>query len=201
MGEMDLMSGLLFPTLYTVVGALIGGIFAFLIAKRGFSDNALNKGKTYIHLLGRDAEMIAKNSIELLEIGDINSCKDVGIETLMGIWGYKVEKFDTQMKMFKVHWDTYKENIMSCSMKHVCRNKGKRKKYNEIISNMLDLYNEILICQGVLNQVQEKYRNLKENERKKYIESEMNEVLSYIRRLRAQCKEMRKNLDNEAALY
>ena len=70
---MDLMSGLLFPTLYTVVGALIGGIFAFLIAKRGFSDNALNKGKTYIHLLGRDAEMIAKKSIELLEIGDINS--------------------------------------------------------------------------------------------------------------------------------
>ena len=179
-----------------MLGALIGGIFAFAIAKRGFSDNALNKGKTYIHLLGRDAEMIAKEGAELLEIGDINSSEKVDIEKLMGIWGYKVGKLDTQMRMIKSHWEKYKENIISCSMKHVCRNKRERKKYNEIVSNMLESYNEILVCQGVLNQVQEKYRELEGDEGKIYIESKMNEVLGYIRRLRAQCKEMRKNLDN-----
>ena len=196
MEEMHLMSELLFPTFYTTVGALIGGIFAFIIAKRGFSDNALNKGKTYIYLLRRDAEMIAKESMELLEIGDINSCDNVDIEKLMGIWGYKVGKFDTKMRMFETHWETYKENIISCSMKHVCRNKRKRKKYNEIISNMLELYNEILVCQGVLNHVQGKYSTLEGIKRKEYIESKMNEVLSYVRRLKEQCKEMRKNLDN-----
>ena len=196
MEEMRLMSELLFPTLYTTVGALIGGIFAFIIAKRGFSDNALNKGKTYIYLLRRDAEIIAKEGIELLEIGDINSSKNVDIEKLMGIWGYKVGKLDTQMRMFRIHWETYQENIISCSMKHVCRGKHKRKKYSDIISNMLELYNEILVCQGVLSQVQEKYSVLLEIERKEYIESKMNEVLSYIRRLKEQCKEMRKNLDN-----
>lgn len=196
MGQMNLISELLFPTFYTMLGALIGGIFAFAIAKRGFSDNALNKGKTYIHLLGRDAEMIAKEGAELLEIGDINSSEKVDIEKLMGIWGYKVGKLDTQMRMFKSHWETYQKNIISCSMKHVCRNKRERKKYNEIVSNMLESYNEILVCQGVLNQVQEKYRELEGDEGKIYIESKMNEVLGYIRRLRAQCKEMRKNLDN-----
>ena len=61
---------------------------------------------------------------------------------------------------------------------------------------MLESYNVILVCQGVLNQVQEKYRELEGDEGKIYIESKMNEVLGYIRRLRAQCKEMRKNLDN-----
>ena len=80
-----------------MLGALIGGFFAYIIAKRGFSDNALNKGKTYIHLLGRDAEMIAKEGAGLLEIGDINSSEKVDIEKLMGIWGYKVGKLDTQM--------------------------------------------------------------------------------------------------------
>ena len=38
MGQMNLISELLFPTFYTMLGALIGGIFAFAIAKRGFSD-------------------------------------------------------------------------------------------------------------------------------------------------------------------
>lgn len=81
-------------------------------------------------------------------------------------------------------------------MKHVCWNKRKRKKYDEISSNMIELHKEIVVCQDVLNHIQKKYRDLNENERKKYIDSKINEVLSYVRRLREMCEEMMKNLDN-----
>ncbi len=51
-----LVSDLLFPTIYTVIGAVIGGWFAYLIAKRNFMLDRLHQGDECVELLKFSAD-------------------------------------------------------------------------------------------------------------------------------------------------
>lgn len=61
----DFCNNLIYPIIYTTIGAAIGGLIAYSIARKQYSRDRLNETLGFIFLLNKTAGKIAKQSKEM----------------------------------------------------------------------------------------------------------------------------------------
>lgn len=126
-----LVSDLLFPTIYTVIGAVIGGWFAYLIAKRNFMLDRLHQGDECVELLKFSADNLNTQCDALHNhVRTYTDCQeeDECIAFLRNLSDKGVQ-VKTAISSFSSCWARYCDTISLCTTKSVCSNREKREKY------------------------------------------------------------------------
>lgn len=119
----ELLNNLIYPIIYTAIGAGIGGWFAYSLARQQYSRDRLNETIGFVFLLKRTADKIAKSSKEMskyIERFDGKSTAD-SIGFLYVVMEKHLE-VNTDLLRLIQQWETCKESVSLCSSKLVCKN-------------------------------------------------------------------------------
>lgn len=140
---MNLYTDLWFPIIYTTIGAVIGGIIAYKIAKENVTLNRINEGIIYIFLLKKDIDDICKNIEDLQDhICKRTTCDDNHF--LIGLFE-KNEKLIEHTRYFRNKWQQYNNEVWACCTKQVCKNLRRRKLFSYIAEHMENIYNLVIV--------------------------------------------------------
>lgn len=131
---MNFVTEFLFPTFYTTIGAVIGGLIAYLIAKRNFSINRRDEGKAYVSLLNIYANAIAaKCNVAHEFLASWNPTPDN--LNKIALLKEKCRLLKNETSYFAKYWSKYKETIQHCRLKSVCKNNNQREQYAHIVES------------------------------------------------------------------
>lgn len=188
---MNLVSELIFPTIYTTLGALIGGWIAYRIAKRNFSMNRWDEGKTYVSLLNIYANTIVERCEDLRAFLSSWNPRN---ETLVEIHTFRRDcrLLENEMCFFVEYWSKYKENVQYCRLESVCRNTKLREQYKNIVSKCESIIVTISIISTYLDDVREEYdkMNNDDNERIKFLSDNKGYLIPILDQLKNKCNEL-----------
>jgi len=129
---------LLFPIISAGIGAVIGGLFAYKIAKERFASDYINEGKSGFLIINSSAESIAEWSRELRNLL-INSTKYPPTDFLLLLFD-KNKILEDYLNSLASDWEHHREKISYCTMPHVCKNPSERNEYIEIYALIIDTY-------------------------------------------------------------
>lgn len=129
---------LLFPIVSAGIGAVIGGLFAYKIAKERFASNYINEGKSGILIINSSAKSIAEQSREVRNLL-INRTKYPPTDFLALLFD-KNKILEGYLMSLVSDVEHHRESILYCTMPHVCKNPSKRNKYVEIYAIIIDIY-------------------------------------------------------------
>lgn len=125
----ELLNNLIYPIIYTTIGAGIGGWVAYKLAKQQYSRDRLNKTIGVIFLLQKNANRIAKRSKEMSEnIYEFYAKSSVNSTSFL----YDVFKMhlNTNIDLLQLihQWEMCKEDVSLCGSKLICKDSKTRKK-------------------------------------------------------------------------
>jgi len=126
-----LLSDLVFPAIYTTIGAVIGGWCAYLIAKRNFMLDRLHQGDECVELLKFSTDNLNTQCDALHNhIRTYTDCQeeDECIAFLRNLTDKGVQ-VKTAISSFSSCWARNSDTISLCTTKSVCSNREKREKY------------------------------------------------------------------------
>ena len=188
---MNLVSELIFPTIYTTIGAIIGGLIAYYIAKRNFSMNRWDEGKTYVSLLNIYANTIAERCECLREF---LSSWQPRIDNLDEIHAFRRDcrLLENEMCFFVEYWAKYKENIQYCRLESVCRNTRQRERYKNIVLSCEAIIVTISSISTYLDDVRERYDRIisDDNGRAQFLSDNKGHLFPMLERLKDKCNEL-----------
>lgn len=133
-----LLTELLFPAISTVIGALVGGLFAYKIAKERFASDYINEGKLGISIVSDSAKRIKDTGNELYIIL-INRTGRSTTEFLSLLID-KNNVLEDYLNIFTSDWKNYREKILSCTFSYICKDPDKRKNFCEISETIKKTY-------------------------------------------------------------
>lgn len=157
---MDLVVELIFPTVYTAIGAVIGGMSAYYIAKRNFSINRRDEGKAYVSLLSIYASAVAAQCCDVQEFLAGWNPKPDNLDSI-SVLREKGRLLDNEMSSFVKYWSKYKETIQHCRLKPVCKNNNQREQYAHIVERCESICFKISCINTCLDEMQ---KERKEND-------------------------------------
>lgn len=129
---------LLFPIISAGMGSVIGGLFAYKIAKERFASDYINEGKSGFLIINLSVKSIVNQSKELRSLL-INSSLYHPTDFLPLLFD-KNKILDDYLSTFVLDWEHHREKISYCTMSHVCKNPSVRNKYVEIYEIIKDTY-------------------------------------------------------------
>ncbi len=191
-----LCTELLFPIMSTGVGAVIGGLFAYKIAKRRFASDCINEGKAGILTINSSAENIVKCSGELRTL--LRDRTNLPATDFLPLLFDKNKILEEYLTSFVSDWEYHREKISYCTMSHVCKNRSERNKYVEIYKLIIYTYHSIQNYQLLAKNYVRKCKRNPDTEELEDIEfcntpksSEMlNSANEYLKELEKNCNEI-----------
>jgi len=168
----ELLNNLIYPITTTSIGAVIGGLFAYIIAKQQYSIDRLNEAIGFIFLLKKTADRIAKLSKEMSK--DINKfyaeASADPTEFLNNMFKKHLE-IKTSLSQLIQQWETRKESVFLCGSKLVCQDSKTRENIETFENVFSDISFNIQLYKKSYKSFKKKYDNEKkkhDNEKKKY---------------------------------
>ena len=151
---------LLFPIITTAVGAVIGGISAYFIAKNNFVYGKEKEGDAYLSLVMRQMKNVdvrVRDEKKLLLFEDNYDASD-----FFALLFNKHKALEMELALFQKYWDQFSEEILLGGLKHICKKKKKRER-NDKIANEI-----VAMCEIVTEYltIAKKYRSDYEEEKK-----------------------------------
>ncbi len=145
----NLMTDLIFPTFYTVIGAIIGGWFAYKIAKASFMLDRLNQGNECIELIKIRADHIKEKSEKLCtHLRRHTTCENErDSSTFLDNLFTSTTLLETDISSFLSYIECHGDTIFLCSTKRICRNQKKREQYEAFGKAITDILPEIATYQ------------------------------------------------------
>ena len=161
----ELLNNLIYPIITTLIGAWIGGLFAYIIAKQRYSRDRLNEAIGFIFLLKKTADRIAKLSKEMSK--DINKfyaeASADPTEFLNNMFKKHLE-IKTSLSQLIQQWETRKESVFLCGSKLVCQDSKTRENIETFENVFSDISFNIQLYKKSYKSFKKKY----DNEKKKY---------------------------------
>ena len=161
----ELLNNLIYPITTTSIGAVIGGLFAYIIAKQQYSIDRLNEAIGFIFLLKKTADRIAKLSKEMSK--DINKfyaeASADPTEFLNNMFKKHLE-IKTSLSQLIQQWETRKESVFLCGSKLVCQDSKTRENIETFENVFSDISFNIQLYKKSYKSFKKKY----DNEKKKY---------------------------------
>ncbi len=158
-----LVPDLLFPTIYTIIGAAIGGWFAYLIAKRNFMLDRLHQGDECVELLKFSADNLNTQCDALHN--HVRKCADYQKEddciAFLRNLSDKGAQVKTAISSFSSCWARNSDTISLCTTKSVCGNRGKREKYEAFYKAIAKAVDETTRFNKILEKYAKHYREKK----------------------------------------
>lgn len=154
-----LLTELLFPAISTVIGALVGGLFAYKIAKERFASDYINEGKLGISIVCDSAKNI-KNTGNELYIILINGTSRSTTEFLSLLID-KNNVLKDHLNVFTSDWKNYREKILSCTFPHICKDPDKRKNFCKISETIKETY---IIISEYQDLIKDCYKKIKRDD-------------------------------------
>jgi len=144
---MDLCTELFFPIIYTATGAVIGGLFAYVIARGQFAHDYINQGKAYTFAIRSASQEIIGYSEDLQNY--INSSTEYDAEEFLPVLFNKNKILESRLTVFVLDWDRCREKLWFCTMRHICKRPSDRKRYKKIYEKANSTYNTIIDYQSL----------------------------------------------------
>ncbi len=160
---MDLVTELIFPTVYTAIGAVIGGLSAYYIAKRNFSINRRDEGKAYVSLLSIYASAVAAQCGDVQEFLAGWNPKPDNLDRI-SVLREKGRLLDNEMSSFVKYWSKYKETIQHCRLKPVCKNNNQREQYAHIVERCESICFKISSINTCLDEMQKERKEMADHD-------------------------------------
>jgi len=161
----ELLNNLIYPIITTLIGAWIGGLFAYIIAKQRYSRDRLNEAIGFIFLLKKTADRIAKLSKEMSK--DINKfyaeASADPTEFLNNMFKKHLE-IKTSLSQLIQQWETRKESVFLCGSKLVCQDSKTRENIETFENVFSDISFNIQLYKKSYKSFKKKY----DNKKKKY---------------------------------
>ena len=133
---------LLFPIISAGIGAVIGGLFAYKIAKEKFASDYINQGKTCALFIESVAKIIIEQSKDLQNC--LNNRTQSCAEEFLPVLYEKNKLLEENISRYVLHWNHDGEKLFCCTLKHICKNPRKRNQYS-IIYEEINSTNYIII--------------------------------------------------------
>lgn len=133
-----LLTELLFPAISTVIGALVGGLFAYKIAKERFASDYINEGKLGISIVSDSAKRIKDTGNELYII--LINRPGRSTTEFLSLLIDKNNVLEDYLNIFTSDWKNYREKILSCTFPYICKDPDKRKNFCEISETIKKTY-------------------------------------------------------------
>ena len=174
-----LFTELLFPAISTVIGALVGGLFAYKIAKERFASDYINEGKLGISIVSDSARNIKDTANELYIIL-INRTGRSTTEFLSLLID-KNNVLENYLNIFTSDWKNYREKILSCTFPYICKDPDKRKNFCEISETIKKTY---IIIGEYQDLIKDCYKEIKREDTREFTAK----TISFMGTLDAQTK-------------
>lgn len=163
----ELLNNLIYPIITTSIGAVIGGLFAYIIAKQQYSIDRLNEAIGFIFLLKKTADRIAKLSKEMSK--DINKfyaeASADPTEFLNNMFKKHLE-IKTSLSQLIQQWETRKESVFLCGSKLVCQDSKTR----ENIETFENVFSDISLNIQLYKKSYKSFKKKYDNESKKKVD-------------------------------
>lgn len=127
----NILDTLVFPLIYTVIGAIIGGWFAYKIAKSSFMLDRISQGNECIDLLKIRIDHI-NDKIEDLRshLQTLSACEnDRSSSTFLDNLFTKTTLLETDISSFLSYWEYHGDTVSLCRTKRISRDQRKREQY------------------------------------------------------------------------
>ena len=156
----ELLNNLIYPMIYTAIGAGIGGWVAYRIAKEQYSRDRLNETIGFVFLLKKTADRIAKSSKDMSKyIEGFEEKSNADSIRFVCVVMEKHLELNTDLLQLTQQWETCKERVSLCSSKFVCKNSNIRESIEQLEDNLPNILFKI-----------QSYKRLYESFKKKYDE-------------------------------
>lgn len=148
---MNLWTDLIFPLIYTIIGALIGGYFAYKIAKLSFLIDRTNQGNECIELIKIRVDLIKeKSESTYAHVRSHSTCNKAG--TFLDNLFTFTSLLEPNLSSFLSYWESHRDIVLLCCTKRFCRNQKKRSQYKAFETAVRDLLPDITHYQLLVKQ-------------------------------------------------
>lgn len=147
---------LLFPIISAGIGAVIGGLFAYKIAKERFASDNINEGKSGFLIINSYTGSIVQQGGELHKLL-IDRANYLTTEFLPLLFD-KNKRLEDCLASLVLDWEHHHEKMSYCTMPHVCKKESVRNKYIEIYAKIKDTYHIIQEYQSLTKKYVHKFK-------------------------------------------
>lgn len=202
----ELLNNLIYPIITTSIGAWIGGIYAYKVARNQYSRDRLNETIGFIFLLKKTVDRIDEKSKEIkkhIEKLEMRECTEKSYETdLMKLMFQIHLEIDTNFSRLIKQWKTFKESVSLCGSKFICKNSETRKNIETLEDKFSRLSSKLQAYINLCKAFKKKYDNEEKKEEFNIYSfldsnnSKLEKAVSYLEKITNLCKKINEIYEN-----
>lgn len=167
----------LVPVVTTFLGAVLGGLSAYFIAKRNYAIDKEAEGDAYLSLIIRQINIVRDKGEAVKKCIDCRDSKNV--DSFLGQLDQTNKDLEYELTLLLRNWEQFSELIMLGGLTQICTDKDKRDRNEKIVAEITKMCTIITIYQTITKKFMKDYEKRQDNNLKSddFIKGEYNNEL------------------------
>lgn len=167
----------LVPVVTTFLGAVLGGLSAYFIAKRNYAIDKEAEGDAYLSLIIRQINIVRDKGEAVKNCID---CRDSNkVDSFLGQLDQTNKDLEYELTLLSRNWEQFSELIMLGGLTQICTDKDKRDRNEKIVAEITKMCTIITNYQTITKKFMKDYEKRQDNNLKSddFIKGEYNNEL------------------------